>query len=334
MTPNRPVVVALSGGVGGAKLVQGLAGVMDPEQLVVIANTGDDFEHLGYAICPDIDSLIYTLAGVNDPDTGWGRNDETWTFMQKLRKRQPEDAWFALGDKDLDTHQYRTRALRDGAALSEVTAALARKFGLSSRILPMSDDPVRTHLLTEVDGNLRWMGFQEYFVRERHAPRLRRIEFRGASAARPSAEIRRLLREEAILAVIVCPSNPYLSIDPILAVPGMADLLRHCGAPVVAVSPVVGGKSLKGPTAKIMRELDIHCDVMAIARHYDTLANGLVIDRRDRDALSELENAGLRSMATNTVMRSPYDRRQLARDVLAFSCSIADREAHVGRRTG
>lgn len=325
--------MALSGGIGGAKLAQGLAGVMDPERLVIVANTGDDFEHLGLTVCPDIDTLIYTLAGVSNPETGWGRADETWTFMDELRERDPDKAWFALGDKDLEVHRSRKKQLEDGATLAEVTASIARGFGVRPTILPMSNDPVRTHLLAEDDDQAQWLGFQEYFVRYRCVPRVQRIDYRGSTQSSPTPELRELLEEGAVQAIVICPSNPYLSIDPILSVTGMADLLRRCGAPVVAVSPIVGGHALKGPTAKIMREFDIECTVAAIAQHYGGLLDGLVIDEQDRDFAQQLEAGGLRSPVTNTVMKTLEDRRQLARDVLEFADRIARREGDVGRRT-
>lgn len=327
-------VVALSGGIGGAKLAQGLAGIMDPKRLVIVANTGDDFEHLGLTVCPDIDTLIYTLAGVSNPETGWGRADETWMFMRELRETQPQEAWFALGDKDLEVHRFRTRELQNGATLAEVTAALARDFGVRPTILPMSNDAVRTHLLAETDGQARWLGFQEYFVREQCAPRVQRMDYRGAAHSAPTPELRELLEEGDVEAVVICPSNPYLSIDPILSVPGMADLLRRCGAPVVAVSPIVGGKALKGPTAKIMGEFGLACDIMTIATHYGGLLDGLVIDEQDSDFTPKLGASGLPFAVTNTVMKSLEDRRRLAREVLEFAGRITRREGDVGRRTG
>ena len=299
------LVVALSGGIGGAKLALGLSRVLPPQELLVVANTGDDFEHLGFYICPDIDTLIYTLGGVSNTAQGWGRADETWSFMETLRASDPEQAWFLLGDKDLETHRARTASLRDGASLTEVTARLARRFGVAASILPMSDDPVRTHLQVEDESGIR------------------RIEYRGSLQAKPSRQLQFALQSRRVRAVILCPSNPFLSIDPILALPGLREMLIQCGAPVVAVSPVVGGKALKGPTAKIMAELGMASDCQSIARHYSGLLDGLVIDQADREQHSALETSGLRVTATQTVMQSLADRERLARGVLDFADALA-----------
>lgn len=317
------LVVALSGGIGGAKLALGLSRVLPPQELLVVANTGDDFEHLGFYICPDIDTLIYTLGGVSNTAQGWGRADETWSFMEALRASDPEQAWFLLGDKDLETHRARTASLRDGASLTEVTARLARRFGVAASILPMSDDPVRTHLQVEDESGIRWLPFQHYFVKLQCRPPIRRIEYRGSLQAKPSRQLQFALQSGRVRAVILCPSNPFLSIDPILALPGLREMLIQCGAPVVAVSPVVGGKALKGPTAKIMAELGMASDCQSIARHYSGLLDGLVIDQADREQHSALETSGLRVTATQTVMQSLADRERLARGVLDFADALA-----------
>ena len=317
------LVVALSGGIGGAKLALGLSRVLPPQELLVVANTGDDFEHLGFYICPDIDTLIYTLGGVSNTAQGWGRADETWSFMEALRASDPEQAWFLLGDKDLETHRARTASLRDGATLTEVTARLARRFGVAASILPMSDDPVRTHLQVEDESGIRWLPFQHYFVKLQCRPPIRRIEYRGSLQAKPSRRLQFALQSGRVRAVILCPSNPFLSIDPILALPGLRELLIQCGAPVVAVSPVVGGKALKGPTAKIMAELGMASDCQSIARHYSGLLDGLVIDQADREQHGALEASGLRVTATQTVMQSLADRERLARGVLDFADALA-----------
>jgi len=317
-------VLALSGGIGGAKLALGLSNVVDPEDLLIVVNTGDDFEHQGFYICPDIDTLLYTLGGVSNTTTGWGRADETWTFMQALQKDHPDEAWFQLGDKDLETHRFRTQELAEGRTLTEVTADLAQRFQLAPSVLPMSDDPVRTYVLAESDAGEHWLPFQEYFVKLRCKPRTRRIEFRGSAEASVSSRLKTALTERTTRAVVLCPSNPFLSIDPILAVPGIKKLLRDCGAPVIAVSPVVGGRALKGPTAKIMHELGLASDVAAIAEHYHDVIDGLVIDRQDQGELERLQAMGIRATITNTVMVSLEDRIQLATDVLNFASKFAD----------
>lgn len=321
------VVVALSGGIGGAKLALGLDRVLPPPQLLLVANTGDDFEHLGFHISPDIDTLIYTLGEVSNTELGWGRANETWDFMEELRKQDPEQAWFLLGDKDLETHRLRRDALQAGLTLTEATARLARHYAVGATILPMSDDPVRTWLHVEDEAGSRWLPFQEYFVKLQCRPVIRRIEYRGAARANVSAPLRSALQAGRVRALILCPSNPFLSIDPILAVPGLRRLLQDSGAPVVAVSPIVGGRALKGPTAKIMGELGLATDVLAVAAHYRGLIDGLVIDRDDVALQQRLQEVGLRVAVTDTVMRSLDDRMRLARGVLDFADAIADSPA-------
>lgn len=312
-------VIALSGGVGGAKLALGLARVLPAEDLLVVANTGDDFEHLGYHVCPDIDTLLYTLAGINNPETGWGRADETWTFMEKLRQDRPSDAWFLLGDKDLETHRLRREGLRSGKSLSTVTTELARHFGLPDVIVPMTDDPVHTRVQVERPGGaLEWLAFQDYFVRHRCEPVVRAIEFSGVERACMASRLTAALAGRP-RAIVLCPSNPFLSIDPILALPGLRDALRAARAPVIAVSPVVAGKAIKGPTAKLMQELGLDVSAVSVARHYQGLVDGLVLDSQDRSLASAAETFGMQTRVVPTVMRSTADRIGLARDVLAFA---------------
>ncbi|MCH8926615.1 MAG: 2-phospho-L-lactate transferase [Proteobacteria bacterium] len=310
-------VLALCGGIGGAKLALGLYRHLAPGALSVAVNTGDDFEHLGLHISPDIDTVLYTLSGTDNPDTGWGRADETWTFMAALEALGGE-TWFRLGDGDLALHVERTRRLGAGESLSEVCAAFARRFGLDARILPMTDDPLRTVVHTP-DGPLP---FQHYFVRERCEPRVTGVTFAGAEAARPNPEILRALADPALAAVVICPSNPYLSIDPILAVPGMRIALGACPAPVVAVSPVVGGRAVKGPTAKIMAELGVPVTNAAIAAHYEGLIDGLVLDRADQAEAAEL---AVPALVTETVMTSLEDRIALAAAALGFAAELDGR---------
>ncbi len=256
---------------------------------------------------------------MSNKEAGWGRAGETWTFMETLRKEHPDQAWFALGDKDIETHRFRTRALASGSTLTQVTAELACRFQVAPAIVPMSDDPVRTFILAETEDGKEWLPFQEYFVKYQCEPRIDRIEYRGSRQARVSPRLDSALSSGNTRAVILCPSNPFLSIDPILAVPGMVELLRTCGAPVVAVSPVVGGKALKGPTAKIMQELDMAVDVVAIADHYHGIIDALVIDHQDERQLERVQATGVRVTVTNTVMVTLEERERLARDVLNFA---------------
>jgi LPPG:FO 2-phospho-L-lactate transferase len=310
-------VLALCGGVGGAKLAFGLAAELTPEDLTLTVNTGDDFEHLGLTVCPDIDTVLYTLSGLSDRERGWGLAGETWNFMAATRRLGGED-WFQLGDQDLATHVERSRRLAAGESLSAVTAHLARALGLKATIAPMSDQPVRTIVRTD-DGEL---AFQHYFVRERCAPVVRGIRFEGAAEARPSAALAAALARPDLGAIVICPSNPYLSVDPILAVPGIYEALKHRSAPVVAVSPIIAGQALKGPAAKLMTELDVEPGVEAVARHYAGLIDGLVIDTADAERAPAIEALGVRAFATASVMRSDDDRRRLARETLAFAASL------------
>ncbi len=309
MTRDRGFVLALSGGIGGAKLALGLYRVLPPGAVTVVANTGDDFEHLGLSISPDLDTLLYTLAGLDNPETGWGRRGETWTFMAAL-ERLGGEIWFKLGDGDLAVHVERSRRLRAGETLSAITDDFRRQLGISAPLLPMSEDPVRTRLSTE-DG---WLDFQDYFVRRHCAPAVREIVFSGASAARPHPDFLAALADDDLRMVVICPSNPLISIDPILSLPGVRDALRSCPAPVVAVSPIIGGKAVKGPTAKMMAELGLPVDAGAVARHYGDLLDHYVIDDADFGLVTGLD---VPLTATRTLMESMADREALARVVLA-----------------
>lgn len=302
-----PSVLALSGGVGGAKLSLGLARVLPPGELAVLVNTGDDFDHLGLRICPDLDTVIYTLAGVVHTGQGWGRESETFGFMEELRRQGGPD-WFLLGDRDLVLHVERTRRLAAGERLTGVMAELAQRFGVSARVLPMSDSPVATLLETDA-GELE---FQHYFVRLRCEPRVRSIRFAGAAQARPSEELLRALRHRDLQAIIFCPSNPYLSIDPILAVPGIRAAIRAAGVPVIAVSPLIGGRAVKGPTTKLMGELGVTNDVVAIAEHYAGLISGIVLDDADAGHLPALQAMGIDTAVTQTLMTTVADRERVA----------------------
>jgi LPPG:FO 2-phospho-L-lactate transferase len=302
-------VLAISGGIGGAKLALGLYRVLPPGALTVIANTGDDFEHLGLSVSPDIDTLLYTLAGLDNPELGWGRRDETWTFMAALEALGGE-TWFKLGDGDLATHVERTRRLAAGESLSRITDDFCRRLGIAARLLPISDDRVRTRLRT-AEG---WLDFQEYFVRRRAAPVVREIVYAGATEARVNRDFIAALEQGALEAVVICPSNPFLSIDPILSVPGIREALRACRAPVVAVSPIIGGKAVKGPTAKIMAELGLPVTAAAVARHYADILDMYIADQADADTIAGL---GIPVRLTRTLMLTNEDREALARTVLA-----------------
>ena len=308
-------VVALSGGIGGAKLALGLYHALPADDLAIIVNTGDDFEHLGLAISPDIDTVLYTLAGLDNPDTGWGRRDETWNFMKALESLGGP-SWFQLGDGDLALHVERTRRLRLDESLSAISAEVAHRWGINARILPMSDDPVRTVLET-VSGRL---DFQDYFVRRRCEPVVTEIRYEHAEAARPAEEALSALAA-ATGAIVICPSNPYLSIDPMLAIPGLRAALATASAPRIAVTPIVGGAAIKGPCAKIMSELGLPVSPAAIARHYHGLVDGFVLDREDAGLEGKIE---VPTMAVDTVMRSLDDRIRLARSVLDFAREIGN----------
>jgi LPPG:FO 2-phospho-L-lactate transferase len=309
MSAQRGFVLALSGGIGGAKLALGLYRTLPPGALTVVANTGDDFEHLGLSVSPDLDTLLYTLAGIDNPETGWGRSGETWTFMAALEGLGGE-TWFKLGDGDLATHIERTRRLAAGESLSQITDDFRHRLGISARLLPMTDDRVRTRLLTP-EG---WLDFQDYFVRRQCAPAVQEIAFAGANTARPHPDFLVALANQNLRMVVICPSNPFISIDPILSLPGVREALRACPAPVVAVSPIIGGKAVKGPTAKMMAELGLPVGAAAVARHYGDLLDHYVIDEADIAAVEDLE---LPFTATRTLMETLADRDALARVVLA-----------------
>jgi LPPG:FO 2-phospho-L-lactate transferase len=315
-------VVALSGGIGGAKLALGLSRILPPGELTIIANTGDDFEYLGLAISPDLDTLLYTLGGLSDDARGWGRREETWNFMTALGALGGE-TWFQLGDGDLATHVERSRLLAAGETPSAVVDAFRRRLGIAARLLPMSDDPVRTKLRTD-EG---WLDFQDYFVRRKCEPPIREIAFVGADRARPQAELIAALRDPMLRAVVICPSNPLISIEPILAISGIRDALLACAAPVVAVSPIVGGRALKGPTAKMMTELGHTPSAGEVARRYAAFLDGYVFDATDPPpALS----SDMRMMAAQTVMATLEDREALARAVLDLADSLASRGSAAG----
>ena len=307
------MILALAGGVGGAKLAHGLAQALAPEELVLVVNTGDDFEHLGLAISPDLDTVMYTLAGVANPATGWGRAGETWEFMAALAKLGGPD-WFRLGDRDLATHIERTRRRARGESLSAITLALCRRLGVRHPVVPMSDDPVRTRVTT-ASGTL---AFQDYFVRDRCAPAVLAFEYAGASSAKPSEAFRSVLASPSLEGIVLCPSNPYISIEPILALPGVREAIRACPR-VIAVSPIVGGEALKGPAAKMMRELGAEASALGIARHYRNVAKTLVLDRTDAALAGPVRELGLSVAVTDAVMKSDADRARLASECVRLA---------------
>jgi LPPG:FO 2-phospho-L-lactate transferase len=302
---------ALAGGVGGAKLAHGLAQVLPPEDLTVIVNTGDDFEHYGLYICPDLDTVCYTLAGIANPETGWGRASETWNVIENASKLGGPD-WFRLGDQDLGTHLERTRRLKEGQALTQITRDFCKAWGVKYTILPMSDQPVRTIVETE-DGDL---AFQEYFVHRRCEPRVRGFRFDGVDKAEPAPGVREAIQSADV--IIICPSNPWVSIDPILTVLSQWEKGPGQGKPVIAISPIIGGQTVKGPAAKMYRELGIEPSAMAVAKHYCDLATGFVLDTIDKQLQGEIRSLNMRTLVTNTLMNSHEDRKQLAINVLDF----------------
>ena len=302
-------IAVLIGGVGGAKLASGLVEAVPPERLTFIVNTGDDFWRLGLKICPDLDTLMYTLAGLVDPVLGWGVKDDTTIALDSLASHYQIEPWFRLGDKDLATHLLRTCWLRQGRDLTEVTRCLSRRLGIGAAILPMCDGEMPTMLDTVERGEL---GFQEYFVKQAWAPVIRAIRHQNCESATLSEPVRLALEKADIL--LIAPSNPWLSIAPILAIPGMRALLASLEAPVVAVTPIVGGDAVKGPTAKIMRELGLEVTAQAVARFYGGLITGFVDDARNRPFAIE----GLRTTQMNTLMVDQALKVELARATLAW----------------
>lgn len=309
------MIVALAGGVGGAKLAAGLAAVLPPEELLIAVNVGDDFEHLGLTVCPDLDTVTYTLAGLANRVQGWGIEGETWNFMAMLRTLGGED-WFNLGDRDMALHVLRTQLLKTHT-LSEITARFAQRLGIRHRIVPVSDDPVRSVVETD-EGEL---AFQDYFVRRRCEPRFLSIRYGGADAAAPSPALADALSNPALQAIIICPSNPILSIGPILAIPGIRRALETRRVPVVAVSPFIGGKAVKGPAAKIMNERGFEATPSALADYYVNFLDGLVIDRAD----AALPCNGPAIHADDTLMRDAADRKRLAQITLDFARTLSAR---------
>jgi LPPG:FO 2-phospho-L-lactate transferase len=303
-------IAALAGGVGGAKLAHGLAQILKPEELTIIVNTGDDFEHYGLYICPDLDTVCYTLAGLANPETGWGRADESWNAFENFSNLGGPD-WFRLGDKDLGTHLERTRRLKAGDSLSQITQDFCNSWGIQHTVLPMSDQPVRTIVDTD-EGEL---AFQEYFVQRRCEPKVKGFRFEGAEEAEPTSRAREAV--ESADAIVVCPSNPWVSVDPILKTLTPSLSLSGRGG-IVAVSPIIGGEAVKGPAAKMYRELGIEPSALAAANHYRAVVTHFVMDNIDSQLIESVRGLNMQVFVTNTLMKSHVDRKRLASEVLHF----------------
>lgn len=310
-------IAALAGGVGGAKLVDGLAAHLSPDELSVIVNTGDDFVCCGLHISPDLDTVCYTLADLANPSTGWGQRDETWMVYETLKSLDGPD-WFRLGDRDLATHLFRTQKLNDGYGLTEVTRSLCKSWGVDHRVYPMSDQPVRTIVHTADQGSL---GFQNYFVEKACQPVVESFEFQGIEQAQPVPGALAAI-EEADL-ILLAPSNPWVSIDPILAVNGYLAALKHKF--VIAVSPLIAGRSLKGPAAKMYRELGIEPCASAVAYHYKDFLNGFVIDHQDHEEFEKIERWHIITLLTNIIMTDEQDRIRFAEEILKFGDEVLSR---------
>ncbi len=305
----------LAGGVGGARFAAGLVQVLPPEQVAVIVNVGDDFTHFGLHISPDLDTVCYTLAGRENPDTGWGRADETWHALATVAELGGP-TWFRLGDRDLGLHLERTRRLQAGQRLSAITRAVCQAWGVRAQVLPVTDDPVPTRVRTTEHG---WLDFQDYFVRRQCAPRVQDFEFVGAAQARPAPGVLEALA--AAEAVLIAPSNPWVSIGPMLAIPGVREALAS--KTVVAVSPLIGGRAVKGPAAKMYAEMGIEPSALAVARHYQGLVHGLVVDAADAALAPRITAAtGQAVLVTDAWMPTPARRRALAQVTWDFAQAL------------
>jgi LPPG:FO 2-phospho-L-lactate transferase len=332
------MIAALAGGVGAARLLGGLVRIVPPGDVTVVVNTGDDTVLHGLHVCPDLDTVTYSLAGVVNPETGWGLAGETWAAMEAL-ERYGGETWFRLGDRDLATHLYRTQRLREGASLSTVASEVAASWGVGPRLLPMSDDPVRTHVTLADDavagpggrpedtagpgGRPTEVEFQDYFVRLRHSVEVRAVRFEGAESARPAPGVVEAI--ETATTVVVCPSNPIVSIGPILAVPGVEEAITRRRAATVAVSPIVAGAAIKGPADRLLAELGHEASVVGVARLYAPLAATLVVDEADAGLADRVEAEGLRCVIAPTVMSSPEVAGALAKVVLAAGAARGKR---------
>ncbi len=303
-------IAALAGGVGGAKLAHGLARCLAPDEFSVIVNTADDFIHFGLAISPDLDTVLYTLAGLANPDTGWGRKEESWQVLLEVEELGGP-TWFRLGDRDLALHLERTRRLGQGETLSSITAEFSHRFGVDHRIYPMSDDPIRTFVKTDAG----WLPFQEYFVKRGCQPIVRGFEFRGCKQANPAPGVIETIEEAAV--VVFCPSNPWVSIDPILSLPAIASAVRT--KPVLGISPIIAGQALRGPAASMYAQLGIEPSALAVAEHFRSYLSEFVIDREDEQLSQKIQELGIQVAVLDTIMRSEDDRERLAGEVIAIA---------------
>ena len=315
---NSPVThLALSGGIGGAKLALGLEHIFNSTKLMIAGNTGDDFEHFGLNISPDLDTLMYTLSGKSDLERGWGLANETWSFMKAIKEIGGE-TWFQLGDRDLAIHVERTRRLKEGERLSLITSSFCRKFGVKSHIVPATDDPLKT-LVKTPKGIL---SFQQYFVRDQCRPKILGLKYEGLENAQPCPALEEALESSLLERVVVCPSNPFLSIDPILAVKGVREKLKSSNARVIAVSPIVGGDAVKGPTANNLRDLGFSVSAYTIAKYYSDFIDGFMLDKGDENEISRIESLGIQVGLADTVMTDLQSKIKLAEDVLRFSETV------------
>lgn len=310
--------VAISGGVGGAKLALGLSQCVSPADLKIIANTGDDFQHLGLTICPDLDTVMYTLADLSNKELGWGQAGETWQFLEAL-ERLGGESWFRLGDRDMATHIHRTALLNTGKTLSEATHELCQALGIQHDIVPMTDDPVATRVNVK---NGETLAFQHYFVRDRCTPEVTGFEFDGMAEARPSAGFLEAIEAPQDV-FLICPSNPFVSVDPVLKLPGALEAMQSNRAPIIAVSPIIGGQAIKGPAAKMMAELGMPQTALAVAEHYQGRIDGFVLDHADSDLRASVEALGIQCLVTKTFMETLQDRVQLAEDCLEFASATS-----------
>ena len=309
--------LALSGGIGGAKLALGLEHIFNSPKLMIAGNTGDDFEHFGLNISPDLDTLLYTLSGKSDLERGWGLANETWSFMKAMKDIGGE-IWFQLGDRDLAIHVERTRRLKEGERLSLITSSFCRKFGVKSHIVPATDDSLKT-LVKTPKGIL---SFQHYFVRDQCRPKILGLKYEGLENAQPCPALEEALESSLLEMVVVCPSNPFLSIDPILAVKGVREKLKSSKARVIAVSPIVGGDAVKGPTANNMRDLGFSVSAYTIAKYYSDFIDGFMLDKGDENEISRIESLGMQVGLADTVMTDLQSKIKLAEDVLRFSKTL------------
>ena len=314
---NSCKCIAISGGVGGAKLALGLEKIIQSEDLMVIGNVGDDFQHFGLHISPDIDTLLYTLSGRSDIEKGWGLANETWEFMSAMKELGGE-SWFQLGDRDLATHVERTRRLQIGESLSEITDYLRRTFGIQAKILPATDDNLRT--IVKTDAGI--LSFQEYFVREHCNPCIQNLYFEGSETAYTSPDLTKELQSNETKTIIFCPSNPLLSIDPILSIQGLKKEFIDSGAKIVAVTPIVSGEAIKGPAAKNLREFGYSASATTVAKHYQGLIHGFVLDQKDHLEAKEIEKLGISVLVTDTIMNDLETKVKLAEKTLKFANSI------------